>query len=86
MGSTEWEKLWWRTGSQARELCEQLRLILEPTLSARLKGDYRTGRRINMRKIVPYVASEFRKDKIWLRRTMPSKREYRIIIAIDDSR
>ncbi|XP_026462383.1 midasin-like isoform X3 [Ctenocephalides felis] len=85
MGSTEWEKLWWRTGSQARELCEQLRLILEPTLSARLKGDYRTGRRINMRKIVPYVASEFRKDKIWLRRTMPSKREYRIIIAIDDS-
>lgn len=35
----------------ARELCEQLRLILEPTKCTRLKGDYRTGRRINMKKV-----------------------------------
>jgi len=38
-----------------------------------------------MRKIIPYIASEFRKDKIWLRRTKPSKREYQIMMAIDDS-
>lgn len=36
----------------ARELCEQLRLILEPTKCTRLKGDYRTGRRINMKKVI----------------------------------
>lgn len=35
----------------ARELCEQLRLILEPTKCTRLRGDYRTGRRINMKKV-----------------------------------
>lgn len=35
----------------ARELCEQLRLILEPTKCTRLKGDYRSGRRINMKKV-----------------------------------
>uniref|UniRef100_A0A1B0BWT9 Uncharacterized protein n=1 Tax=Glossina palpalis gambiensis TaxID=67801 RepID=A0A1B0BWT9_9MUSC len=28
------------------------------------------GRRIN---IIPYVASQFRKDKIWLRRTKPAQ-------------
>ncbi|TIA99817.1 hypothetical protein E3P84_02013 [Wallemia ichthyophaga] len=67
-------------------LCEQLRLILEPTLATRLKGDYRTGKRLNMKKIIPYIASEFTKDKIWLRRTRPSKREYQVLLALDDSK
>ncbi len=38
-----------------------------------------------MKKVIPYIASQFRKDKIWLRRTKPSKRQYQIMIAIDDS-
>jgi midasin (ATPase involved in ribosome maturation) len=38
-----------------------------------------------MRKIVSYIASQFKKDKIWLRRTKPSKRTYQILISIDDS-
>lgn len=59
--------------------------MLEPTQASRLKGDFKTGRRINMRKVIPYIASQFRKDKIWLRRTKPSKREYQIVLAIDDS-
>ena len=67
-------------------LCEQLRLILEPTLATRLKGDYRTGKRLNMKKIIPYIASEYTKDKIWLRRTRPSQREYQVFIVLDDSR
>lgn len=33
------------------ELTEQLRLILEPTLASKLAGDYRTGKRINMKKV-----------------------------------
>ncbi|XP_055945739.1 midasin-like isoform X2 [Argiope bruennichi] len=69
----------------AQELCEQLRLVLEPTKMSKLKGDYRTGKRLNMRKIIPYIASHFRKDKIWLRRTKASKRQYQIILAVDDS-
>lgn len=36
--------------------------------------------------IIPYLASQFRKDKIWLRRTKPAKRDYKITIAIDDSK
>ncbi|XP_033336576.2 midasin [Megalopta genalis] len=80
-----WSSISALTESAARELSEKLRLVLEPTLTSRLKGDYRTGRRINMRKVIPYIASEFRKDKIWLRRTKPSKRDYQIVLAIDDS-
>jgi midasin len=67
-------------------LCEQLRLILEPTLATRLRGDYRTGKRLNMKKIIPYIASEYTKDKIWLRRTRPSQREYQVFVVLDDSR
>lgn len=51
-----------------------------------LQGDYRTGKRLNMKKIIPYIASDFRKDKIWLRRTKPNQRKYQVILAIDDSR
>lgn len=81
-----WQKISNQMISNARELCEQLRLILEPTKCTRLKGDYRTGRRINMKKIIPYIASQFRKDKIWLRRTKAAQRDYKITIAVDDSK
>ncbi|XP_055380261.1 midasin [Condylostylus longicornis] len=81
-----WESISSLMVSNARDLCEQLRLILEPTKCTKLKGDYKTGRRINMKKIIPYIASQFRKDKIWLRRTKPSQRDYKITIAIDDSK
>ncbi|XP_077869169.1 midasin [Saccoglossus kowalevskii] len=92
-GSTEEEKLaqeaWHRyeslTTSLSQELCEQLRLVLEPSQATKLRGDYRTGKRLNMRKVIPYIASQFRKDKIWLRRTKPSKRNYQIMLAVDDS-
>jgi midasin (ATPase involved in ribosome maturation) len=73
------------TEAHSIRLSEQLRLILEPTLATRLTGDYRTGKRINMRKVIGYIASGFRKDKIWLRRTKPAKRDYQVMVMIDDS-
>ncbi|ODV67088.1 midasin [Hyphopichia burtonii NRRL Y-1933] len=81
-----WKSSELATQELASGLCEQLRLILEPTLATKLRGDYKTGKRLNMKRIIPYIASEFRKDKIWLRRTKPSKRQYQIMIAVDDSK
>ena len=69
----------------SHQLCEQLRLILEPTKASKLQGDFKTGKRLNMRKIIPYIASQFKKDKIWLRRVKPNKREFQIVVALDDS-
>ncbi|RVE47722.1 hypothetical protein evm_007611 [Chilo suppressalis] len=80
-----WRSLWQEAAPAARALCERLRLVLEPTGRSRRAGDYRTGRAINMRRVIPYIASHFRKDRIWLRRTKPAKREYKIAIAVDDS-
>ena len=39
-----------------------------------------------MRRVIGYVASGFRKDKIWLRRTKPAKREYQVMLMIDNSK
>ncbi|TMW64993.1 hypothetical protein Poli38472_009160 [Pythium oligandrum] len=84
-GAELWSKYTAITMGASQRLCEQLRLVLEPMLRAKLEGDFRTGKRINMRKVIPYIASQFRKDKIWMRRTRPSKRQYQIMVGIDDS-
>ena len=88
--AAETQRLWSVTESDvshlSRDLCEQLRLILQPQQASKLKGDYRTGKRLNMRKIIPYIASQYRNDKIWLRRTQPNKRQYQIMLAMDDSK
>ncbi|KAK9734478.1 hypothetical protein RND81_04G142700 [Saponaria officinalis] len=81
-----WRNYELRTARLSQELAEQLRLIMEPTLASKLQGDYRTGKRINMKKVIPYIASHYRKDKIWLRRTKPNKRDYQVVIVVDDSR
>ncbi|CAI4227621.1 unnamed protein product [Auanema sp. JU1783] len=67
------------------ELAENLRLILEPQRANKMQGDYRTGKRLNMRRLIPYIASDYRKDRIWMRRTKRAQREYQILIAVDDS-
>ena len=49
------------------------------------RGGYRTGKRPCMRRVIEYIASDFRKDKFWLRRVEPSKRQYQVMVAVDDS-
>lgn len=74
-----------KTGHLVQELCQQLQIVLQPTKMTKYKGDYKSGKRLNMRKIISYIASHYRRDKIWLRRTKPSKRTYNISLAVDNS-
>eukprot|EP00889_Picochlorum_renovo_P004933 jgi/Picre1/31963/NNA_007311.t1 len=85
-GREIWSKCEALTSHLSGRLAEELRLILEPTLASKLGGEYRSGKRINMKRVIGYIASHFRKDKIWMRRTMPDKRRYQVLLAIDDSR
>ncbi|MES1910386.1 MAG: hypothetical protein MHM6MM_002989 [Cercozoa sp. M6MM] len=80
-----WRTLQGQTSALSAQLCEQLRTVLEPLVASKLRGDYRSGKRLNMRKVISYIASQFRKDKIWLRRTKPAKRAYQVMVAIDNS-
>ncbi|KZF21610.1 midasin [Xylona heveae TC161] len=82
--------LWGHYESITRDLSlsltEQLRLILAPTLATKMRGDFRTGKRLNIKRIIPYIASQYKRDKIWMRRSIPSKRNYQIMLAVDDSK
>jgi midasin len=84
------QKLWAMheesTRSLALILTEHLRLILQPTQATKMRGDFRTGKRLNIKRIIPYIASSYKRDKIWMRRSTPTKRTYQIMLAIDDSK
>ena len=54
-------------------------------MASKLKGDFKSGKRINLKKIIPFIASHFKRDKIWMRRTAPVKRTYQVLIAVDNS-
>lgn len=74
------------THSLSLALTEDLRLILTPTQATKMRGDFRTGKRLNIKRIIPYIASNYKRDKIWMRRSAPSKRRYQIMLAVDDSK
>ena len=85
-GAQLWQQSVTNVADTVGELVQQLRLLLLPTEHTKLGGEFRTGKRINMRKVIPYIASQFRKDKIWMRRNKPHHRKYQITLAVDDSR
>ena len=89
-GLDEARQLWVHYERLTRELsmslAEQLRLILAPTLKSKMRGDFRTGKRLNIKRIIPYIASGYKRDKIWMRRSIASKRNYQVMLAVDDSK
>jgi midasin len=80
-----WSGFQTKTQALSQSLSSQLRLILAPTQSTKLSGSFRTGKRLNIKKIIPYIASSYKRDKIWMRRAIPSKRAYQILLCVDDS-
>jgi hypothetical protein len=36
-----------------------------------------------IKRIIPYIASQYKRDKIWMRRSIPSKRNYQIMLAVE---
>lgn len=81
-----WTNFQTKTHSLSLALTSQLRLILTPSQSTKLSGSYRTGKRLNIKKIIPYIASSYKRDKIWMRRAIPTKRTYQVLLCVDDSR
>lgn len=82
----QWTAFQSKTNPLSLSLTSQLRLILTPSQSTKLSGSYRTGKRLNIKRIIPYIASSYKRDKIWMRRAIPTKRSYQILLCVDDSK
>ncbi|EFX05719.1 denitrification regulatory protein nirq [Grosmannia clavigera kw1407] len=83
---SQWTAFQQSTHGLSVALAAQLRLILSPSQATRLSGGFRTGKRLSIRKIIPYIASGYKRDKIWMRRSVPTKRAYQIMLCVDDSK
>ncbi|CAG9950478.1 unnamed protein product [Clonostachys rosea f. rosea IK726] len=82
----QWVDFQSKTHALSLSLTSQLRLILTPSQSTKLSGSFRTGKRLNIKRIIPYIASSYKRDKIWMRRSVPTKRTYQILLCVDDSK
>ena len=82
----QWVEFQSKTHALSLSLTSQLRLILTPSQSTKLSGSFRTGKRLNIKRIIPYIASSYKRDKIWMRRSIPTKRTYQILLCVDDSK
>lgn len=47
----EWTSFDLQNAGLIGDLCDRLRLILEPSTAKKLKGDFRSGKRINMKRV-----------------------------------
>ncbi|TWU73648.1 hypothetical protein ED733_003408 [Metarhizium rileyi] len=82
----QWSEFQTKSHGLSLNLTSQLRLILTPSQSTKLSGSFRTGKRLNIKRIIPYIASSYKRDKIWMRRAIPTKRTYQILLCVDDSK
>ncbi|KAG5981587.1 hypothetical protein E4U55_002764 [Claviceps digitariae] len=82
----QWSDFQSKSHALSLSLTSQLRLILTPSQSTKLSGSFRTGKRLNIKRIIPYIASSYKRDKIWMRRAIPTKRRYQILLCVDDSK
>ncbi|KAI5125613.1 midasin [Nematocida parisii] len=67
------------------ELTKQLSVVLEENEKSAYEGDYISGRRLNMKRIISYIASDGQKNRIWMRKSKNQGREYLIRIFVDNS-
>lgn len=72
--------------STSEKLILMLRNILESNKYSKFIGDYKSGKKLNLKRLIPYIASDYRKDKIWMKRRRSDKKEYIIRIFIDNSK
>eukprot|EP00924_Labyrinthula_sp_SR-Ha-C_P005664 snap_masked-scaffold_14-processed-gene-1.5-mRNA-1 protein AED:0.22 eAED:0.22 QI:0/-1/0/1/-1/1/1/0/4800 len=80
-----WSKALSLTIDSSYSLSENLKIILAANVANRLKGDYKTGKKLNIRRLISYIASNYEKDRIWMKKKKLSRREYQVGIAIDNS-
>ncbi|KAJ1604672.1 midasin MDN1 [Cryptosporidium canis] len=80
-----WNRIQGEISATVNLLSNQLGIILEPTIRGKMEGGFKTGKKLSMKKVIAYIASDYRKDKIWLRRSKPSKREFNVLMCIDNS-
>lgn len=75
-----------KSASDCTKLINLLQIVFESNKQNKYKGEYKSGKKLNLKKIVPYIASNYQKDKIWMKRQRNDKKNYNLRIFIDNSK
>ncbi|KAF7703829.1 Midasin [Cucumispora dikerogammari] len=63
----------------------KLQAVLLDNKTTKYSGGFPTGKKLNIKKIIPFLASNFTQNKIWQRRINKNKKDYKFNIFIDNS-
>ena len=69
----------------ANILCERIKSILVNKDQTEYRGDFKSGKKLNIKKIMPFIASGYWKNKIWMKKQESEQIKYWIIVALDDT-
>lgn len=67
-------------------LTNLLRVVMQSNRNNKYRGDFKSGKKLNMKKLVPYIASGYRRDRIWMKRQKSDRKEYTLRLFVDNSR
>jgi len=65
---------------------EELERVLEPNQSLRFKSGFPNGSRLDITKAMQFEADSTIYDKLWQRKTLPQRRDYRFYLLVDLSK
>ncbi|XP_955288.1 uncharacterized protein TA18495 [Theileria annulata] len=67
-------------------LLYQLNIILEYNKCSGFKGYYKYGKKISIKRLMGFIATNYQNSKIWLKRLKKTQRNYYIQLAIDNTK
>jgi len=82
---TNYERVYEKISHLIEHLKGYLGNIFLKNIKPTYKGYYRSGQRLDIRRLIEYEASFKVDDRLWLRRKLPSKKDYKFTLVIDES-
>lgn len=82
---TKYERVYEKISHLIEHLKGYLDNIFLKNTKAMYNGYYRSGQRLDIRRLIQYEANFKTDDKLWLRRNIPSKKDYKFTLVIDES-
>ncbi len=80
---TDYERAYDRVADQVEQLTQHLGEVLRPRKRLRERAGYPSGRHVDLKKLMAYEADPRRYGEIWVRSTIPDRRNVAISLLVD---
>jgi Cobalamin biosynthesis protein CobT VWA domain len=81
--ATDYDRAFAEVGDQVEALVHHLEEILRPRKRLRERSGHPTGRRVDLRRLMVFEADPRTYDELWIRASIPDRREAAISVLVD---